>query len=104
MRRALVFCSWKVKWWEQQAHRRMTVLPHLREGLVAYATENAAAERSRLMSWSSTWAPVRQRAAQVLENHLKGREDAPGLTMLDVEVEAEECDDDLAANWECDVE
>ena len=103
MRRALDFCSWKVKWWEQQAHRRMAV-PHLREGLVAYATENTAAERHRLMSWSNALAAVRQHAAQVLENHLKDREDVAGLTMLDIEVEADECDDDLAANWECDVE
>jgi hypothetical protein len=104
MRRALAFCSWKVKWWEQQAHHRTTALPYLREDLVAYATENAAAERCRLMSWSNTWAPVRQRASQVLENHLKDREDAVGLTMLDVEVEVDECDNDLAADWECDVE
>jgi hypothetical protein len=101
MRRALDFCSWKVKWWEQQAHRRMTVPPHLREGLAAYATENAAAERRRLISWLNAWAAVRQRAAQVLENILKGREDTAGLTMLDVEVEADEGDDDLAAtNWD----
>ena len=103
MCRALDFCSWKVKWWEQQAHRRMAV-PHLRKGLVAYATENAAAERCRLMSWSNAWAAVHQCAAQVLENHLKDCEDVAGLTMLDIEVEADECDVDLAANWECDVE
>jgi hypothetical protein len=82
MRRALEFCSWKVKWWEQQAHRRTTVLSYLREGLVAYATQNAATERRRLMAWSDAWAPVRQRAAQVLESHLKDREDSAGLTML----------------------
>jgi hypothetical protein len=46
---------------------------------------------------------VHQHAAQVLENHLKDREDAPELTMLEVEVEADECNNDLAANWECDV-
>jgi hypothetical protein len=97
MRRTLDFCSWKVRWWEQQAHRRTTVAPHLREGLVAYATENAATERRRLMSWSNEWTAVRQRAAQVLENLLKGREDTAGLTMLEVEVEADEYDDDLAA-------
>jgi hypothetical protein len=100
MRRALEFCSWKVKWWEQQAHRRTTVPPHLREGLVAYATQNAAMERRRFMSWSNTWAPVRQRAAQVLENHLKDQEDSVGLTMLDIEVERDERDDDLASDWE----
>jgi hypothetical protein len=104
MRRALEFCSWKVKWWEQQAHRRTTVPPHLQEGLVAYATENAAAECRRLMTWSNTWAAVRQRAAQVLENHLKDREDAAGLSMLNIEVEVDECDDDLATDWECDIE
>jgi hypothetical protein len=49
------------------------------------------------MSWSNEWTAVRQRAAQVLENLLKGREDTAGLTMLEVEVEADEYDDDLAA-------
>lgn len=100
MRRALDFCSWKVKWWEQQAYRRTTVPPHLRDGLVAYASENAAAERRRLLSWSNAWVAVRQRAAQVLETHLKDREDAAGLVMLDIEVDVDECDDDLVANWE----
>lgn len=104
MRRALDFCSWKVRWWERQAHHRTTVLPHLQEGLVAYAAENAATERRRLMSWSNAWAPVRQRAVHVLENHLKGREDAAALTVLDVEIEVDESDIDSAANWECDIE
>lgn len=104
MRRALEFCSWKVKWWEQQAHRRTTVPPHLREGLVAYATQNAAAECRRLMSWSNSWAQVRQHAAQVLENYLKDREDLAGLTMLEIEVEADEHDDDLAPDWDYNVE
>jgi hypothetical protein len=54
--------------------------------------------------WSSAWAPVRQRAAQVLEHHLKDQEDAAALTMLEVEVEVDECDDDLLANWECDMD
>jgi hypothetical protein len=47
---------------------------------------------------------VRQRAAQVLEHHLKDREDAAALTMLEVEVEVDECDNDLSANWECDMD
>lgn len=104
MRRALDFCSWKVKWWEQQFHRRTAVPPHLQEGLLAYATENAAMERRRFMSWSNAWTPVRQRAEQVLESHLKDREGAEALTVLDVEVEVDDCDDYLAANWGNDVE
>jgi hypothetical protein len=104
MRRALTFCSWKVKWWEQQAHRRTAVSPHLQEGILAYATENAAMERRRFMLWSDAWAPVRQRAAQVLESYLKDREDIATLTMLDVEVDADDCDDDLVANWGDDLE
>jgi hypothetical protein len=56
MRWALDFCSWKMMWWDQQAHCRMTAPPHLQEGLVAYATENTAIERRRLMSWSSRGA------------------------------------------------
>jgi hypothetical protein len=37
---------------------------------------------------------VHQHAAQVLENHLKDQKDATGLTMLDVEVKADECNNE----------
>lgn len=92
MRQALEFCLWKVKWWEQQAHHRTTVPSHLWEGLVAYTTQNAAMEHRRLMSWLNAWELVCQRTAQVLENHLKGQKESAELTMLEIEIEADECD------------
>jgi len=104
MHQALEFCSWKVKWWEQQAHCRIIVPPHLQQGLVAYATQNAAVEHCRLMSWTNIWAPVCQYTAQVLENHLKDQEDLAGLTMLEIEVEVDECDNDLAPDWDYNAE
>ena len=56
------------------------------------------------MSWSNSWAQVRQHAAQVFENYLKDREDLAGLTMLEIEVEADEHDDDLVPDWDYNVE
>ena len=70
MHQTLDFCLWKVMWWEQQAYYRTIVSFHLQEGLVAYVTENVAAEH-RLISWSIAWAPIYQLVAQVLESYLK---------------------------------
>jgi len=101
MRRSLQFCAWKAKWWEEQAVRRTDVPPHLSEGLVAYAAENAAAERRRLATWSNHWAAVRERAGLILENHLKDKEeDTLGVAMLEVEVDPDDGDDDLMVDWE----
>jgi hypothetical protein len=71
---------------------------------VAYATQNTAAEHRRLMSWSNSWAQVHQYVAQVLENYLKDWEDLAGFTMLEIEVEADEYNDDLAPDWDYNVE
>lgn len=67
MRRAVQFCEWKALWWENQGNRRQTVLSHLAEGLMAYATEQAMAERFRAKLWASLWSDIRGRAAVVLK-------------------------------------
>ena len=102
MRRSLQFCAWKAEWWDAQALRRTNVQPHLHEGLVAYAAKTAAAERHRLASWSIAWVAVRERAALILEKHLKDHEDDNGgVAMLTLEVEIEpDDDDDSMVGWE----
>jgi len=92
MRQAVQFCAWKVKWWEKQAHCRISIPLHLAEGITAYATEQAATERHRLTSWASTWLAIRQRAQLVLETDLKDKEDATGVPVLEVEVEGDDDD------------
>jgi hypothetical protein len=90
MRRAIQFCAWKANWWEEQAGRRTLVSAHLAEGIAAYAAENATAERRRLLSWSSHWEVVRQRARLVLQNHLNNNEDGGEMGALEIEIEDED--------------
>ena len=98
MRRAIQFCAWKVNWWEKQAHRRTSVSSYLAEGITAYANEHAATERRRLTSWSSTWLSIRQRARLVLERYLKDQEDTMDVTVLEVEIEGDDDDEESLFN------
>jgi len=98
MRWAIQFCAWKVNWWDKQAHLRDSVLPHLAEGITAYATEQAATERRRIASWSHSWFAIRQQAKLVLETHLKDQEDTTDLTILEVEIEGDDDDDEHLFN------
>jgi len=104
MRRAIQFCTWKVNWWETQAHRRTTIPSHLDEGISAYATEHADIERHRLISWSNSWWAIRQRANLVLERHLKGQEDMIDVTVLEVEIEGDDHDNDDESPFHVDEE
>ncbi len=94
MRRAIQFCAWKMKWWEKQARRRISIPSHLAEGITAYATEHAATERRWLTSWSSSWLAIRQQAKLVLETYLKDQEDTIDVAVLEVEIERDDDDDE----------
>ncbi|KAF8222823.1 hypothetical protein L208DRAFT_1381692 [Tricholoma matsutake] len=59
-------------------------------GIAAYTAENATAERHRLVSWSSHWEAVRQRARLVLQNHLSGNEEGGEMGALEIEIEDED--------------
>ena len=101
MRRAIQFCAWKVNWWEKQAHCRTLSGPipsYLAEGITAYAIEHAATERHRLTSWLSIWSSIRQRARLVLERHLKDQEDTMDVTVLEVEIEGDDDDEESLFN------
>jgi hypothetical protein len=103
MRRATQFYAWKGNWWEKQAHRRTSISSHLAKGIAAYATENATMEQCQLISWSNSWAAIRQRAALVLERHLKDKEDETDLAaqpVLEVEIEGEDDGDDLTFDFD----
>lgn len=67
MRRIIEFCNWKAAWWDGQADRRSNMSPHLREGIRAYAAEQAATERRLARVWALKWNMVRQRARVALE-------------------------------------
>jgi len=95
MRRAIQFCESRVTWWKEQAQRRSPTSPHLAEGLVAYAAEQAAIEHQRVLSWTEHWVAVRQRAVLILGQHLNNQEDSVDIPVLEVEIEDEDHDEDL---------
>ena len=66
MQRAVKYCRWLARWWEEQAVLRTDVSPALREGLVAYARKQAAAETKLGEKWEAKFKPVRIRAEQFL--------------------------------------
>ena len=98
MRRTIQFCVWKMKWWNNQVHRRTSLPSHLAEGITAYATEQAATERRRLTSWSSSWTAIRQRAKLILERCLKDQEDTMDVILLEVEIEGDDVNDESLLN------
>ena len=98
MRRAIQFSAWKANWWDEQAHLRTSIPSHLSEGIIAYATEHAATEHHRIISWSNSWLAIRQRAKLVLEGHLKDQEDNMDVTMLEVEIDGDDDDDESLFN------
>ena len=55
--------------------------------------EHAATERRRLISWSTSWLTIRQRAKLVLERYLEDQEDTMDVAMLKVEIEGDDVDD-----------
>lgn len=97
MRRSIVFCEWKARWWEQQrcvTYTRPLDGP-LRDGLVAYALEHERTELLRAEMWRSKWAGVRQEASRVLVKYLD--QSLPGHNVsLPDEEEVEEFSDDEA--------
>ena len=66
MRRAVVYCQWKARWWQQQAERRPDASPEVREGLRAYALEHTAEENSMAVRWSTGWQPALEAAQTFL--------------------------------------
>ncbi|KAJ7173843.1 hypothetical protein C8R46DRAFT_1215753 [Mycena filopes] len=84
MRRALAFCAWKAKWWDEREALRHNISPELAEGIRAYAREQAARERKWGADWETKWAAVRARAAVCLTDRLV---DVTTVVTLEVELE-----------------
>lgn len=55
MRRVLDFLEWRAKWWDAQGNIRSQVGLELKEGLHAYASQQAALQRSLAASFKSLW-------------------------------------------------
>jgi hypothetical protein len=92
MRRSLEYGRYLHSWWLQRATFRTANSSHLREGLIAYATQMADMEDRRQISWAFTWATIRERAKMVLEKILNDKESEDGFLIpkLTVEIDIED--------------
>lgn len=88
MRRVLMFCEWKNRWWKDQVARRLVTLPEseenrafvspeLAEGLRAFSEDQAAQESALALSFSGKWSAVRARARPLI-NRVMGIVDPGG--------------------------
>lgn len=74
MGRVLKYCGYKYDWWKAQIPRRLPNLqePHhkvLREGLAAYAEQQAHMERTIALNWGDKWRAVRDRAVDIIQGN-----------------------------------
>ncbi|KAL0563357.1 hypothetical protein V5O48_018711, partial [Marasmius crinis-equi] len=67
MRWSIQYCRWQAAWWTEQATRRTDISPWLKEGLEAYAKEQSNTEMRCAIRWSGCWAPIRERAKEILK-------------------------------------
>lgn len=58
MRRVIVYCDWKSRWWLSQRYRRRQVAPELATGLSAYAEKQSGMYRSFATSFGRQWSPL----------------------------------------------
>lgn len=71
MRRVLEYCSWKADWWMQQAHGgRQVESPVLKEGMKAYAAEQAHQENRMAETFASKWRSVQENARFIIDRVL----------------------------------
>lgn len=95
MRRVLEFCRWRAEWWDGQANRRPTAPPAVREGLLAYAAEQAAVERRLARIWEDKWRAVRARAQITLDQDAVDVADKMEEVGPEIEIELEEEEEDF---------
>lgn len=103
MGRVLMYCDWKHAWWKTQILRRLPELGDrtnktLREGLAAYAEQQAHMESALALNWQERWRTVRERAVPILEGNTptEALEDDEAVGMADAlpTIEIEFCEDD----------
>ncbi|KAJ7191702.1 hypothetical protein GGX14DRAFT_537830 [Mycena pura] len=99
MRRVLAFCDWMAKRWDDRRYARTNVSAELREGLAAYATEQAVRERFWATSWAAKWRPVQDRALVALGD---GVVDVTLEVGLEVEVDDEVAYGEYGSDGEAD--
>ncbi|KAL0563052.1 hypothetical protein V5O48_019026 [Marasmius crinis-equi] len=100
MRRAIDYCCYLSRWWEQQIGRRTDLPVFLEEGLTAYAREHAHVERERGLAWGSTWSHVRIHSRKVLEYLLSAKHGEIPEDIPELEVELDMDDDEKGDEFE----
>lgn len=58
MRRVIAFFEWKAHWWKEQAGRRQVQATEVREGIMAYAAQQAALYAALKDRCEELWADV----------------------------------------------
>ena len=102
MRRILWFIQWKMKWWMETAQLRTNVRPDVMEGLLAYASKQAAILTQMSRRFADEWYPILVRAglsAEWPQEYLQGQsEGAVGEVLTGKEIQDDdvlEFEDDL---------
>ncbi|KAL0576148.1 hypothetical protein V5O48_005839 [Marasmius crinis-equi] len=95
MRRSIQYCHWQAAWWTEQATRRTDISPWLKEGLEAYAKEQCNTETRRAIRWSGCWAPIRERAKEILKyvSDPAFQGDLPLLESLEIKLSLDDDDE-----------
>lgn len=68
MRRVLLFLEWTAKQWDLRANVRSKVSLELAEGLIAYASQQAALQRTFAAVFKELWSTPLADVAEVLED------------------------------------
>ena len=64
------------------------MLPHMAEGIAAYAFEQADDEREREKQWEEKWSDIRKHTALILETFL-GEKESDSVSSLNITIEDE---------------
>jgi hypothetical protein len=101
MRRVLVYCGWKEKWWIERAGIRQVGCSILQEGIRAYALQQSSLERQRRLRWATQWAAVRERG-KVVRDQL-GTMTGEDINLPPIVIELSP-DDECDAERDCSVD
>lgn len=107
MGRVLKYCGWKCAWWKKQVQRRLPTLGDkkiLREGLAAYAEQQACMENTLALNWEEKWRTVRNRAVDIVEGNtplelLEDDEDVSTVETIETIETIELFDDDEESEY-----
>ncbi|RDB23287.1 hypothetical protein Hypma_009705 [Hypsizygus marmoreus] len=94
MRRVLVFLQWKGTWWRGRAQWREELEPTLKEGVKAYALEQASLQDMLALSFRKTWRQPLEEGIEELMQELNDNDDPDAGDGNDAGDDDDDDDDD----------